>query len=295
MFFSKDPRYNELMGTSTFWHLFIPHSGNNHRAKLLHKSSLLVYILMLLTIQGIISTLEKTHPSILGIATNISVERLLEKTNQKRQDAGFRPLKISPELSKAAEEKAKDMFKKNYWSHHSPDGLSPWDFILKSNYHYLYAGENLAKDFQTSDGVVDAWIASPSHKANIMRPEYEDIGFAIINGTLNGEETTLVVQMFGTRPVGQIADQGSSRQTLGETVPRLSSLAEQRIPLFNSLITSRIVSLTFALFLFTVFITDGIYLWKSRVFRHSSHTLAHLLFLGSFIGFFWITSLGAIL
>ncbi len=94
--------------------------------------------------------------------------------------------------------KATDMFARNYWAHYGPDGTTPWSFITNSGYEYEYAGENLAKNFMFSDGVVQAWMESPTHRENILRNEYTEIGYAIQNGVLNGEETTLVVQMFGT-------------------------------------------------------------------------------------------------
>ena len=92
------------------------------------------------------------------------------------------------------------MFAKNYWSHYGPDGATPWDFILASGYQYEYAGENLAKNFMFTDGVLDAWKNSPTHRENIMKGDYTEVGFAVVNGVLNGEETTLVVQLFG-RPL----------------------------------------------------------------------------------------------
>jgi len=94
------------------------------------------------------------------------------------------------------------MFAKDFWAHIAPDGTTPWKFILDSGYKYLYAGENLAKDFQTSDDVVAAWMASKmGHRENILNTHYNEIGVAVVNGTLGGFQTTLVVQMFGSTAV----------------------------------------------------------------------------------------------
>src|SRR3989338_7182361 len=114
-------------------------------------------------------------------------------------------LELNPELSLAAEKKAEDMFARNYWAHNGPNGSTPWDFIKGAGYTYIYAGENLAKDFQNSNDVVQAWMKSPSHRENILRKEYQDIGFAVVNGVLNGEETTLVIQMFGVSSSKSVA------------------------------------------------------------------------------------------
>ncbi|MBA3284597.1 MAG: CAP domain-containing protein, partial [Nitrosopumilus sp.] len=132
----------------------------------------------------------------------MSITKLYDLTNQEREKAGLQPLTYNDKLAQAAQQKANDMFAKNYWAHYGPNNENPWQFILGAGYDYEYAGENLAKNFLFSKGVVDAWMNSPTHKENMVRKEYTDIGFAVVNGMLNGEETTLVVQMFGTPQSG---------------------------------------------------------------------------------------------
>src|SRR5690606_22355375 len=56
----------------------------------------------------------------------------------------------------------------------------------------------LARDFDTSQGVINGWLNSPSHRENMLTAGYKDIGIAVLNGVLDGHETTLVVQLFGT-------------------------------------------------------------------------------------------------
>lgn len=179
-------------------HWFTPHHTNNHRAQALHPQAFVFYILLIFVIQVSLKTVRTSFPNVLGFATDISVHTLLDLTNQKRADAGLPPLTLSPLLSSAASGKAADMFSQNYWAHVSPSGKTPWDFIIGSGYHYVYAGENLAKNFNDSKAVIDAWMNSPSHRDNVLKKEYRDVGFAVVNGRLNGEETTLVVEEFGT-------------------------------------------------------------------------------------------------
>ena len=183
-------------------HLFIPHHSNGHRPKILHHDSLFILILFFFTLSTFAITVRKTASSVLGIATNINVNDLISFTNQKRGEQGLPPLKMDEQLSKAAGEKAANMFAQNYWAHNAPDGTTPWVFFQHVGYNYVYAGENLAKDFNDSEGVVNAWMASPSHRENLLNAKYEDVGFAVLNGTLLGEETTLVVQEFGKRQGG---------------------------------------------------------------------------------------------
>lgn len=187
-------------------HWLVPHSSNNHRAKALHHDALLVYVLLLGIFNLGIRFFHGQAPDVLGFATDIRVEQLLADTNDRRQAAGLGTLTLNSVLSQAAAAKAADMLTNDYWAHNSPQGKTPWDFINGAGYKYTLAGENLAKNFQTSDGVVDAWMASPSHRDNLLKSGYKDVGFAVVNGKLNGEDTTLVVQMFGasSAPLAQI-------------------------------------------------------------------------------------------
>nr|WP_298659512.1 CAP domain-containing protein [uncultured Flavobacterium sp.] len=181
----------------TIHHFFVPRRSNSFRAKLLHHDFMTIYLIFAITLSLGIGHIQKTSGNVLGFATDITVNKLFELSNEERAKLQLEPLKYNKKLSEAAEKKADDMFKKDYWSHYGPSGETPWDFILGAGYQYEFAGENLAKNFLFSDGVVNAWMASPTHKENILRPDYTDVGYAIKNGVLNGEETTLVVQMFG--------------------------------------------------------------------------------------------------
>jgi hypothetical protein len=183
-----------------FHHFFIPREHNNFRAKAIHLHSLATYLLILIGLSFFISYNPDAN-NVLGYATDINVNKLLELTNAERAKQNLPPLQYNDQLAVAAQNKANDMFARDYWAHYGPDGTTPWSFILSTGYKYEYAGENLAKNFLFSDGVVQGWMNSETHRENILRPEYTEIGFAISNGVLNGEETTLVVQMFGT-PLG---------------------------------------------------------------------------------------------
>ena len=196
-------------------HLFLPKKSNNHRAKVLHHKSLFFLLAVLLVAEVFLIATEKKYEGVLGITANITVEELLTLTNQKRAESGLPPLQMNPELANAAAAKASDMFSKNYWAHVAPDGATPWGFIRSAGYEYIWAGENLARGYTTSSDVVNAWMASPGHKANILSSNYSDIGFAIQTGTLTGDETVLVVQEFGRRNTASsdIAASNTSVQT----------------------------------------------------------------------------------
>lgn len=184
--------------------LFHPHHANRHRAKVLHPEALLVFSALVLgavisvyRLAPIYSHFKIMHGYVLGYASNITVDQVVAQTNASRQSAGLAPLTINAALTQAANLKANHMFQNQYWAHTAPSGEQPWDFIARAGYAYRSAGENLARDFGHTSEMVSAWLASPTHRANIMNARYQETGVAVVNGNLQGVDTTLVVQMFG--------------------------------------------------------------------------------------------------
>jgi len=131
-------------------------------------------------------------------ASDITTNKVIELTNASRAGASETNLSLNEKLSRAAEAKADDMIAKNYFSHTSPGGVTPWKWIDGEGYDYSYAGENLAMDFQSAEKMEDAWMKSPTHRANILNEKYKDIGVAVKSGKINGSETILAVVMFGS-------------------------------------------------------------------------------------------------
>lgn len=272
-------------------HLFIPKEKNNYRAKALHHDFLTAYLILALIATFFFKQLGDTTGSVLGYATDINIPKLLELTNAERTKDGLTPLTYNDKLAKAAQEKANDMFAKNYWAHYGPGNETPWQFILSNGYDYEFAGENLAKNFLFSKGVVEAWMKSPTHRENIMRKEYTEIGFAVMNGTINGEETTLVVQMFG-KPLTTVANAPQTQQPqiavkpARETQPQivvnqpesvLAKNAQQKpalIPFYFNL------NIVFFTFLFLALILDFYFATKLKIIRISGKNIAHALFIG---------------
>lgn len=179
-------------------HLFIPRDSNNHRARILHIQPLFLFLFSFVLVYLLVPQLERTYPSVLGLEAHVSVDELVTLTNQERAKVGLGVLTLNPQLSQAAALKAQDMMTKNYWAHTAPDGTSPWVFIKSAGYSYVYAGENLARGFNTAPDAVNAWMASPGHRNNMLSANYKDVGFAVVTGTLTGDETVLIVEMFGT-------------------------------------------------------------------------------------------------
>ena len=172
---------------------FIPTQKNRYKPYLLRKVALVAYSFIIVFVNS--------FGGIFGItkveASTISIENIISLTNQERTSSGLNSLNENSQLDAAALAKANNMFEQQYWDHFGPNGETPWQFIRAEGYNYVYAGENLAKGFQTAEGVHEAWMASPTHAANIMSGNYKDIGVAVVQGVLLGKQTTLVVQMFG--------------------------------------------------------------------------------------------------
>jgi len=293
-------------------HLFLPHHTNNHRAKVLHVDALLLYALVFAVFNFSLRYVHKAMPDILGFATDIHVEQLLNDTNSQRAALGLTPLTLNAQLSAAAAQKASDMLAKDYWAHNSPTGATPWDFISGSGYHYVVAGENLAKNFTTSQAVVDAWMASPTHKENIVKPGYRDIGFAVVNGKINGEDTTLVVQMFGStveslanKPTSASAPVVTEKALATEQKPAPAPVAPlpatpsapvittsnfpgaflgvTERPAINIPTLTRNVVYVFAGVLLGVLLLDAWVVSKKKIVRVAGHNIAHFLFLSAIV------------
>ncbi|KKU82216.1 MAG: hypothetical protein UY07_C0001G0002 [Parcubacteria group bacterium GW2011_GWA1_47_8] len=132
-------------------------------------------------------------------ASTLSLNGVLFYTNKARaENAGLPPLAENATLDRDAQMKLDDMFAKQYFAHESPTGVGPGDLARSVGYTFIVVGENLALgDFDGDKGLVDAWMASPGHRANILNAQYQEIGIAVGKGMYEGRETWLAVQSFG--------------------------------------------------------------------------------------------------
>ena len=139
-------------------------------------------------------------PQIAYLST-ITPETLIELTNQARAAVGLNSLTANQLLTQAAIEKGKAIITTNTFKHTIGDKkFSAW--IRDTGYNYSYVGENLAIDFITSEGIMEAWENSPLHKKNLLNPYYQEIGIAAVPGKFQGQDTTVVVQVFGAPAAG---------------------------------------------------------------------------------------------
>jgi uncharacterized protein YkwD len=132
-------------------------------------------------------------------SSDLNLESLLAEHNEVREDHNLNPLEANKSLNLSAFNKAIAMLESDCWDHYCPEGVSPWDFFNEAGYAYVFAGENLAEGFINVDSVMTAWMNSETHRENILRSEFTEVGFGIVRGNYQGMEgNTIIVVHFGT-------------------------------------------------------------------------------------------------
>lgn len=268
--------------------------GAHHRRNRDYTKPYLPYLPLLVVVGlGLFLNMLWSHQgsSVLGYATDVSTSNLLADTNADRQSNGENGLQLSSQLMTAAQNKANDMVARNYWSHDTPTGQMPWSFISATGYQYQAAGENLAYGFNSSSALLNGWMHSPEHRANVLDKSYSQVGFGIANSPNyqgNGPET-IVVAMYA-EPIATTAGAAQSSRT----TPAIATLPASNGAQPNQQGVARIQTLPFgaAWTLFAVtalgavamfwFATRHVLAWK-RVLAHSEEFVIRHRFLDVFI------------
>lgn len=194
-----------------------PHRGDPHRHKPKKVSkrafekvywpyiplvAALVLVIGFSTPSGALSTAFKARPgNVLAYSTSMSINGLLQDTNVQRANNDVRALTLNSKLIAAAQAKADDMAKRNYWSHYTPDGDPPWIFVTEQGYSYQKLGENLAAGFSDEQSTINGWMASPPHRENLLDSAFTEVGFGYANNanytSAGGGPMTIVVAFYG--------------------------------------------------------------------------------------------------
>ena len=214
----------------------IPSEANDYVSPLLSHVMLVVYTLTLLLFHATGSISHTSYVSS-AYASSITPANIISLTNRERTNAGLNALQTNSLLNISAANKAQHMCDNDYWAHDAPDGTKWYTFIYATGYGGE-VGENLAKGFSTAEGVVQAWMGSAAHRANILKGSYTEIGVAVKSCTLQGESTILVVQHFGARdltpPPPPPADTSTSPQPStsqpSQQAPARSNVVYQQKP-----------------------------------------------------------------
>jgi hypothetical protein len=124
--------------------------------------------------------------------------------------------------------KAKDMIAKQYFAHKSPDGITVSDLANIHGYAYSLIGENSALgDFVSSRDVLNGWMNSPGHRANILKKGYTEIGVAAIMGAYEGRQVWYAVQEFGRPPPNCPPADTNKESIIRQTEAKMDELASQ--------------------------------------------------------------------
>lgn len=199
----------------------------------------------------------------------ITIENLLKSHNEYRRSMNLGELRLSSLLNISAQKKADAMLSNSCWSHYCPPGKSPWEFFDEASYSYIYAGENLAEGFYRMDSLMQAWINSKTHRDNMEKPEFAEVGFAIVNGSyLNNPNNILVVVHFGARVDSSILPQENpileivspnNNSTLDSSSVDLSGKAEgiDTVRVFNNNVLQGNASISGGIFTYRLNLTEG--------------------------------------
>jgi uncharacterized protein YkwD len=247
-------------------HLFLPHRGNAFRPHALRHKALSFYSLGLLFAQLLFGATIYSGPVIMSGDAKTVAKNIITLTNDQRKSVGAGELYENETLNKAAEDKLRDMFDNDYWDHTGPKGQTAWDFIGLEGYRYLLAGENLARGFEKSNDVVQAWMNSPTHRENLLNSKFQEIGIAIGSGRIKGNKTTVIVQLFGQPRTAFAASSASGQQQI---------LGNQRLyPEFsvnNTTMPSKAPYLVVWTFIFCLVVLDGVMIRRLGLHCSRSH------------------------
>lgn len=192
------------LGAGGWKHWFLPHEGNNYHPHALHPKRILFYATSALVTKILVVLFVLGLPATAWLSPDILREQsqaIIALTNELRASLGAPTLTESPTLDRAAYAKASDMILQQYFAHVGPDKKSLSSWLNSVGYRYAVAGENLALGFDSAEGVMKAWQASPTHYANLIDKDFTQIGVSAVSGPYQDTETTMVAQYFGTPPV----------------------------------------------------------------------------------------------
>lgn len=205
--------------------LFIPTAKNSYRAYLLRTPFLVLFMVIIYLFNSLAGIIP-----ISKVDAQISVDSLLQLHNAERAKLGLSALRLNTTLSNSAQQKAAAMLTSDCWSHYCPPGVSPWEFFSKSGYSYIYAGENLAEGFFDTQAAMTAWMNSPTHRENILRGEFQDIGFGVVQGTFQGVQNNIVIAVhFGT-PQPRVTQTPPPAVAAPQPRPQPQPVAQQPLP-----------------------------------------------------------------
>jgi len=218
------------LGAGDWKSWFLPHEGNNFHPHSLHPKRLLFYATSAVATKVLVVMFVLGLPMTAWLSPDILREqsqKIITLTNNLRTSLSVPTLTESPALDRAAYAKASDMILQQYFAHVGPDKKSLSSWLAGAGYHYSVAGENLALGFNSAEETMTAWQASPTHYANLIDPDFTQIGVSAVSGPYQDVDTTLVAQYFGTQP--EVATPIKSAPVVTKTEPKAENNNQSQV------------------------------------------------------------------
>ena len=279
---------------------FIASEANGYRPPMLSYWAFIIYGLILIVFRLYLGTLPANSSA-------VDSEPLMRLVNQERSNRNIPQLITHQSLMITAAEKSQDMIDRDFFNHVDPDGNYVWGKVIAAGYYpYTILGENLALDFATAEGMIKAWIDSPTHRENLLRREFVNQGMAALYGDYQGRYTNLTTNLFGALaltpspveqtestkpqvkseiPANQESSQPAPKQQTEKTEPTKPTetsapvqppLPEKAplkpLPIF---MLSRIVFTSFGIFMLLILSIDSIIINRRELAVYRSHSSYH--------------------
>jgi uncharacterized protein YkwD len=179
------------------------------------------------------TTVNKNETELEPVVSFGMAGEILKYTNKERVSQSLRSLSLNEKLNKVATKKVNDLFSKEYFEHISPVGEGASDLASDIGYEYLIIGENLAMgSFDSGQEIVEAWMDSPGHRANILNSKYTEIGIAVRVDDYKGVSTLMAVQIFA-KPLASCGKPDKELiESSSDTIKQMQSQAQL---MFNNL------------------------------------------------------------
>ncbi|KKQ60937.1 MAG: hypothetical protein US81_C0011G0004 [Parcubacteria group bacterium GW2011_GWE2_38_18] len=188
------------LGKGMLKDIFIPHPGNDFKPHALHPKRIIFHASAAIAIKAIVVIFLVSFPIDAWLMPDVLREqglKIINLTNQIRTEHGLNALKENQSLNQAAYEKTHDMLLNQYFAHVSPAKKGVADWLKAVKYDFAVAGENLAMGFSDPNEVVEKWKESETHYANLVDPDYREIGVNVASGNYKNIDTTFIAQLFG--------------------------------------------------------------------------------------------------
>jgi hypothetical protein len=215
---------------------------------------------------------------VLGYSTNVSATQLLADTDSQRAIDREPALQLNSQLTNAAQTKAEDMATRNYWSHNTPDGRTPWTFITAAGYQFAAAGENLAYGFNSSDDIMNGWMNSTEHRTNILNKVFTQVGFGIANApNYRGQgPETIIVAMYAEPASAIVTANADTPNQMPATVvstPQPSNVSRLQALSSNEPWAAFVISVITTLAILVFILRHGLFI--RRAFAKSESFVIH--------------------